>query len=189
MIHLGLIGFPVEHSLSGKIHSAALRSSGLDGDYSLFPIGPDDMRGLKELLDRVRSGELTGLNVTIPHKRKIIPLLDELSPTARAIGAVNTIYAAKDRLIGHNTDAQGFLCGLKQSGSYPRSPRSSTALVLGAGGAARAVVHALTLEGWSVIVAARRVSQARELARQFEFYQDHRPEWRGEQFVGCAIGC
>ena len=76
MIHIGLIGFPVEHSLSRKIHSAAIRSSGLDGDYSLFSIRPGDMRGLKEMLNRVRSGEMTGLNVTIPHKQNVIPLLD-----------------------------------------------------------------------------------------------------------------
>ncbi len=168
MIHLGLIGFPVEHSLSGKIHLAALRSSGLDGDYSLFSIRSGDVCGLRELLDRVRSGAMTGLNVTIPHKQNIISLLDELSPMARAIGAVNTIYAEEDKLIGHNTDAQGFLSALKQSRDYPRFPGGSTALVLGAGGAARAIVYALTQERWSVTVAARRVDEACELARQFE---------------------
>ncbi len=153
MIHIGLIGFPVEHSLSGKIHSAALRSSGLDGDYSLFSIRPGDLRGLKEMLNRVRSGEMTGLNVTIPHKQNVIPLLDGLSPAAQAIGAVNTICAVEEKLIGHNTDAQGFLSALKQSRDYPRFPGRSTALILGAGGAARAVVHALSQDGWSVMVA------------------------------------
>ena len=76
---LGLIGYPVNHSLSPKIHNAALKACGLEGDYSLFPIAPDDVRGLKDLLDRVRSGEITGLNVTIPHKQNVIQFLDELT--------------------------------------------------------------------------------------------------------------
>ena len=84
MIHLGLIGYPLGHSLSPKIHAAALKACGLDGDYSLFPIEPDDEQGLKDLLDRVRDGEITGLNVTIPHKQNVIGLMDELTPTAKA---------------------------------------------------------------------------------------------------------
>ena len=92
MIQLGLIGYPLGHSLSPKIHTAALEACGLDGNYSLFPIAPDNKQGLKDLLSRVRSGEITGLNVTIPHKQNMIELMDELTPTAKAIGAVNTIY-------------------------------------------------------------------------------------------------
>ena len=113
MIKLGLIGYPVGHSLSPKIQNAALQACGLEGDYSLFPVAPDDMQTLKDLLDDVRSGEMTGLNVTIPHKQNVIPLLDELTPTARAIGAVNIIYIRGDKLIGDNTDAPGFLSDLK----------------------------------------------------------------------------
>ena len=92
MIQLGLIGYPLEHSLSPKIHAAALKSCGLDGEYSLFPIHPDNKPALQNLLARVRKGKIAGLNVTIPHKQRIIPLLDALTPTAAAIGAVNTIY-------------------------------------------------------------------------------------------------
>ncbi|HLA87827.1 MAG TPA: hypothetical protein VJL10_07390, partial [Anaerolineales bacterium] len=66
MIHLGLIGYPLEHSLSPKLHTAALKACGLQGDYSLFPIHPDDKQGLKDILNRVRAGEMQGLNVTIP---------------------------------------------------------------------------------------------------------------------------
>src|SRR5689334_14000050 len=109
MIKLGLIGHPLGHSLSPKIHTAALSACGLEGDYSLFPIEPHDLAGLKALLDRVRSAEITGLNVTIPHKQNVIPLMDELTPTAMAIGAVNTIYLRENKLIGDNTDAHGFL--------------------------------------------------------------------------------
>ena len=114
MIQLGLIGYPLGHSLSPKIHVAALESCGLDGDYSLFPVHPDDQQGPKDLFTRVRSGEIQGLNVTIPHKQNVIPLLDELTPTAQTIGAVNTISMRDGKLTGDNTDAPGFLADLKR---------------------------------------------------------------------------
>jgi shikimate dehydrogenase len=170
MIHLGLVGYPLEHSLSPKIHSAAFQSCGLQGDYSLFPIFPDDQQGLEELLGRVRSGEITGLNVTISHKQNVIPFLDELTFTAQAIGAVNTIYLHKNKLIGHNTDVQGFIFDLKrfigdrESGIENRR----SALILGAGGSARAVVYALINDGWNVTIAARRIEQAQELASHYK---------------------
>src|SRR5688572_4283038 len=88
---LGLTGFPLGHSLSPKLHAAALQAVGLQGEYSLYPISPDDPQALEQLLGRVRAAELHGLNVTIPHKQAVIPLLDELTGTARAVGAVNTI--------------------------------------------------------------------------------------------------
>jgi shikimate dehydrogenase len=169
MIQLGLVGFPVQHSLSPKLHGAALQACGLQGDYSLFPIDPDDLQGLADLLTRVRSGPLSGLNVTIPHKQNVIPLMDNLTPTARAIGAVNTIYMRAGRLVGDNTDAQGFLSDLNrflgQRQSTINVPKSS--IVLGAGGSARAVLYALLQNGWSVSVVARRPEQSSELARQF----------------------
>ncbi len=167
---LGLIGYPLGHSLSPKIHTAALEACDLQGDYSLFPIHPDDKQGLKDLLARIRFGEITGLNVTIPHKQNVIPLLDELTPTANAIGAVNTIYLREEKLIGDNTDAAGFLTDLKRvTNSAFRTPHS--ALVLGAGGSARAVVYALINDGWNVTLAARRIEQAQQLAASFPNYQ------------------
>jgi shikimate dehydrogenase len=153
MIHLGLIGYPLGHSLSPKIHSAALKAAGLEGDYSLFPIHPDDMQGLKDLLARVRSKEILGLNVTIPHKQNVIPMLDDLTPSARSIGAVNTVFFKDSKLIGHNTDAPGFLGDMHRC--FPTLQTPGTALVLGAGGAARAVVSALLSEGWQVNLAVR----------------------------------
>ncbi len=166
MIQLGLIGYPLGHSLSPKIHNAALKACDLDGTYSLFPIQPDDKQGLKDLLDRVRSGEITGLNVTIPHKKNVIELMDALTPTAKAIGAVNTIYMLEKKLIGDNTDASGFLTDLKRvTNSAFRIPHS--ALILGAGGSARAVVYALLNDGWDVTLSARRLEQAQQLARSF----------------------
>lgn len=172
---LGLIGYPVSHSLSPKIQTAALKACGLDGEYSLFPIAPDDMQGLKDLLDRVRSGEITGLNVTIPHKQNVIPFMDELTQTAKTIGSVNIIYLRENKLIGDNTDAAGFLSDLKKFMAESPSPsgrragvREKSALVLGAGGSARSVVYALHNDGWNVTVTARRMEQAHELAEQFE---------------------
>jgi shikimate dehydrogenase len=183
IFHLGLIGYPLAHSLSPKIHRAALTACGLQGDYSLFPISPEDQPGLKDLLARVRSGESTGLNVTIPHKQTVIPLLDELTPTAKAIGAVNTIFLKDGKLTGDNTDAPGFLADLrrflspettentdniqKNSVISVSSVVNKSALVFGAGGSARAVVFALTTDGWSVTITTRRPEQARELIAQF----------------------
>ena len=165
---LGLIGYPLSHSLSPQIHSAALQSCSLKGDYSLFPIHPEDQQGLEDLLSRIRSGEIHGLNVTIPHKQNVIPFLDELTPNAKSIGAVNTIYFRNDKLIGDNTDAPGFLADLKRLIDSTAFSFQPSALVLGAGGSARAVVYALLNDGWNVILAARRMEQANELARQFE---------------------
>lgn len=173
MIRLGLVGYPLEHSLSPKIHAAALRSCGLEGDYSLFLIHPDDKQGLKDLLVRLRTKEFHGLNVTIPHKQNVIPLLDQLTSIAQTIGAVNTIYVREDKLIGDNTDVAGFLKDLDRFLADDQSKITSrkSAIVLGAGGSARAVSYALLNEGWQVIIAARRVEQAERLATSFLPYE------------------
>jgi len=175
MIKLGLIGYPVGHSLSPAIQNAALKACGLEGEYSLFPVAPDDRQALTSLLATIRSGELTGLNVTIPHKQNVIPLMDELTTTARAIGAVNIIYRRGDKLIGDNTDAPGFLVDLKKfltttshGGDKTQRHKETGALVLGAGGSARSVVYALCNAGWRMTIAARRIEQAEEIASQYK---------------------
>jgi shikimate dehydrogenase len=172
MIKLGLIGYPLGHSLSPKIQTAALQSCGLEGSYSLFPVGPDDKQGLKNLLDRVRTGEITGINVTIPHKQHVIEFMDQLTPTAKSIGAVNTIYLREGKLIGDNTDAPGFMTDLNRFLTLEcdslLSQIQKEVLVLGAGGSARAVVYALSNNGWDISIASRRIEQAQELAAQFK---------------------
>jgi shikimate dehydrogenase len=169
MIKLGLIGYPVGHSLSPTIQNAALKACSLEGEYFLFPVTPDDMPALKNLLGNVRSGEMTGFNVTIPHKQNVIPFLDELAPTARAIGAVNIIYRRGDMLVGDNTDAPGFLADLKKFLTSETLGRGELkALVLGAGGSARSVVYALDNDGWQVTLASRRIEQAEELASWYK---------------------
>ena len=176
---LGLIGHPLGHSLSPRIHAAALQACGLEGDYALFPIRPEDEQGLQQLLKRVRAGELQGLNVTIPHKQNVMPFLDDLTATAQAVGAVNTIYLRENKLVGDNTDATGFLMDLKKFVDRSTSPslgegpgvREKSALVLGAGGSARAVVYALATDGWQVMIAARRLEQAQQLTSSLSHYQ------------------
>jgi shikimate dehydrogenase len=167
--HLGLTGWPLGHSLSPLMHSAALQAAGLEGDYHLFSVHPmsegaDELRGL---VNRLRTGELHGLNVTIPHKQAVMPLLDDLSPAAHTIGAVNTLYMKEGRLRGENTDWAGFLGDLEVHLPDCRTGMGRQALVLGAGGSARAVVYALGQCGWQVTISARRPEQSRQLAYEF----------------------
>jgi shikimate dehydrogenase len=135
-------------------------------------VHPDDKQALKDLFSRVRSAEIHGLNVTIPHKQAVIEFLDELTPTASAVGAVNTIHLKNDKLIGDNTDAPGFLADWKRFlTTETRRHEDLEALVLGAGGSARAVVYALLSNGWRVIIAARRIEQAQQLANALANYR------------------
>ncbi len=162
MIHLGLVGYPLEHSLSPLLHDAALRAAGLQGEYLLYPVRPAGRAALQRLMQQIRGGTIQGLNVTIPYKQAITSLLDDLSPAAGSIGAVNTIYLRDGNVVGDNTDSAGFLADLDRW-----MGRSSSAIILGAGGAARAVVYALHGIGCKVILASRRSRPAQVLARQF----------------------
>jgi len=188
---LGLIGYPLGHSLSPKIHAAALAACGLTGDYSLFPIHPDNQPGLADLLNRVRAGEIHGLNVTIPHKQNVIPLLDGLTETAQTIGAVNTISLRNGQLIGDNTDAAGFLEDLKNFLDKSKIENRKSAIVLGAGGSARAIVYALCGAGWQITIAARRSEQAESLRESMQtacsqiegVAMDAVGRWRGDLLV------
>ncbi len=178
----GLTGYPLGHSLSPLLHRAALSSFHLEGEYQLFPVAPDDPEGLAALLRSLRQGTLQGLNITIPHKQTVIPLLDELSSTAESIGAVNTVLLKENRLIGDNTDAPGFWTDIRVSLSSSQAPLPwpvsqggkgegrRRGVVLGAGGAARAVVYALLTHGWDVTLAVRRadVGQAKDLIDSFQ---------------------
>ncbi|MBN2503680.1 MAG: shikimate dehydrogenase [Anaerolineales bacterium] len=173
---LGLIGWKLGHSLSPAMHNAALEALALTGDYRLYSIDPADSGSLVDLLDKVRRGEIDGLNVTIPHKQNVMPLLDALTPTAEQIGAVNTIIRDKDKLLGDNTDAAGFLYDLENffaAENIELLTKEKEALILGAGGAARAVVYALAQAGWNVAIAARRVVQAAELVESLGIGNAH----------------
>ena len=169
---LGLLGYPLEHSRSPELHRGFLAHCGLCGEYRLYEVAPSRPEALRALLETLRRGEIHGLNVTIPHKTRILPWLDALTPAAAAIGAVNTLWAENGRLGGDNTDAPGFLHDLRaRFGAWAARPHR--ALVLGAGGAARAVVYALLNAGWEVAVAARRLEQAQALCAALEATTGH----------------
>jgi shikimate dehydrogenase len=159
---LGLVGWPVAHSLSPRLHTTALQVCGFPGIYKLYPIQPgsEANKGLQTLILQMHQEALDGLNVTIPHKESVISFLDQLTTVATAIGAVNTIYRQDGQLIGDNTDAPGFLADLEQL--TLEGPRC--ALVMGAGGAARAIAFALAEQGWDLYITARRIAQASHLA-------------------------
>lgn len=164
----GLIGYPVTHSLSPCIHTSALNALGLDGQYSIYevPALPEGGERLEALLAKVQSGEIDGLNVTIPHKQSVLPYMDFLTDTARDSGAVNTIMRREGAMVGDNTDADAFLSDLMRN--LPQSLDTYWAIVLGAGGAARAVVYALLRQDWRIKVVARSLDQAVQLAEHFQ---------------------
>lgn len=150
---LGVIGHPVEHSLSPVMHNAALAKLGLNYVYLPFPIEPQN---LKQALDGFAAIGVVGFNATIPHKQTIIPLLSEIEPIAQAVGAVNTVVRKGERWIGTNTDVEGFIAPLQ---SLERDWSQTTAVVLGNGGAARAVVAGCTQLGCASVHVVGRNSQ------------------------------
>ncbi len=136
----GIFGHPVEHTFSPGMHNAAFHKLHLDACYVAFEVSPS---GLEQAMNAVIPLGLCGLNITVPHKEKVIPYLDELSEEARLIGAVNTIQIKKERLIGHNTDGRGFIRSLKDNAGF--HPKGKSFLLIGSGGAARAVGFSLAL--------------------------------------------
>lgn len=161
---VGVIGWPVEHSLSPAIHNAAFASLGMDWAYVPLPVAPGAMRAAADGL--VGLG-FRGANVTMPHKTEAADLADELAEDARRLRAVNTLVVDRDRLHGHNTDTPGFDRFLRRDAGF--DPAGRSALVLGAGGAARAVALALALAGAAELrVAVREVGRADDLLLAIE---------------------
>ncbi len=154
---IGLIGWPVEHSRSPAMHHAAFAALGLKWRYVLLPTPADQ---LEAVVARIRAGELQGANVTIPHKQAVMPFLDEIDPAAQAVGAVNTIVRRAERLIGYNTDTLGFKRALLETRV---EVKDQACAVLGAGGAARAVVYVLRELDAHITVYARDIEKARAL--------------------------
>lgn len=163
-LQIGLIGYPLGHSISPIFQQAALDALGIDARYEAWEISPERLGSAES---RLRAEDCLGANVTIPYKSAVRALLDEIDPAARAIGAVNTIVRRGDRLHGFNTDAPGFARSLQYDAG--RDLRGSRVLLLGAGGAARAVIAAALLEGAAqVTVAARRIERAEEIIADFQ---------------------
>lgn len=156
---LGIIGHPVAHSLSPAIQGAALRAAAVDATYDRWDTPPDD---LPARIAALREPDCLGANVTIPHKQSVLPLLDEVSPLAAEIGAVNTIINDGGRLTGHNTDGGGFVAALQGAGF---APGGKSFLLVGAGGAARGIAFALRQAGVDRLAISNRTpARAEDLA-------------------------
>lgn len=154
----GIIGDPLEHSLSPLMHNAAFRKLGLDYIYVPFRVKKED---LSKAINSLRTSSVRGFNVTIPHKVAIIPFLDKLDSMADKVGAVNTVVNNDGVLVGYNTDASGFLKALQKKGV---KAKRKNVVVLGAGGAARAICFILAEEGANLILMNRTMDKAREQA-------------------------
>ena len=161
MSKLGIIGYPIGHSISPLFQQAALDHAGIDASYLPWEVKPEEVG---EFVVGLREPGVLGINVTVPHKEAVIPHLDEVDQWASTAGAVNTIVNRDGHLTGYNTDGLGFLRALLEIKGF--APQGRRVLVLGAGGAARGVVLALVREGIShLTVANRTVSRAERLVQ------------------------
>lgn len=171
-----LLAHPAGHSLSPVMHGAAFEALGVNAEYRALDVPPGE---LARVVTRLAEAPYLGANVTVPHKEAVVPLMHELTPAAASVGAVNTIVNRAGRLVGHNTDGEGFLRALAELGGRGIAAGAAdevttggepvtgaTCLVLGAGGAARAVVQALTAAGAHVKVLNRSVARAERLVAE-----------------------
>ncbi|PKB80641.1 MAG: shikimate dehydrogenase [SAR202 cluster bacterium Io17-Chloro-G9] len=158
---LGIIGYPIGHSISPLFQQAALDHAGIDASYRAWEVKPEEV---PEFIAGLGEPGVLGINVTVPHKEAVIPHLDEVDQWASTAGAVNTIVNREGRLTGHNTDGLGFLRALLEVNGF--APRGRRVLILGAGGAARGVVLALVREEVShLTIANRTLSRAERLVQ------------------------
>ncbi|WP_308638804.1 shikimate dehydrogenase [Paenibacillus silvisoli] len=159
-----VIGDPIRHSKSPIMMNRAFRETGINGIYTAFHITADK---LGDFVAGVRAMGIRGVNVTIPHKLDIMPLLDEIDESAQVIGAVNTIVNTDGRLTGYNTDGIGYVRSLKEEVQQDLS--GANVLIIGAGGATRGILYALAREGVaSITIFNRTVARAEELADAFK---------------------
>ncbi|MDO4203851.1 MAG: shikimate dehydrogenase [Selenomonadaceae bacterium] len=193
--NLAVIGYPIAHSLSPVIQNTALTEAGLDYAYIAIPVAPE---ALPSAVAGFRAMNFRGWNVTIPHKSAIIPLLDEIEPAAAALGAVNTVINNDGHLIGTNTDVIGFIEPLKAR-LGENGLKGKNAVLLGAGGAARAVLWALlSADIKNITIAVRTPSKAEPLAEEFRRLDSEHfsgtaaitvVDWAGEEYPEALAGC
>lgn len=158
---IGLLGYPVRHSLSPHMHNSSFRHLGLDYVYLVFEV---DNNNLEQAVNAMRVLDVTGFNVTMPNKQKIIPYLDELSIEAKIIGAVNTVHQVNGKLVGYNTDGKGFVDSLIED---QLDPKGRTFCVIGGGGAGTAISVQLALDGAKEIrIFTRRPEQGKDLVQK-----------------------
>ncbi|MCF8473492.1 MAG: shikimate dehydrogenase [Emcibacter sp.] len=164
----GVVGWPISHSLSPRLHNYWLKKYNIRGEYLAFAVRPENLR---EFIESPPKDNIIGFNLTVPHKEIILPLLDEIDSVAEQIGAVNTVIIRDGRLLGFNTDGYGFLTHLKQS--IPTwSAKDGAAVIIGAGGAARAAIVSLLNEG---ITEIRLINRTKERAEKLaDIYHDPR---------------
>ena len=166
---IGVIGYPVSHSRSPQMHNAAIVDLGLNFVYLPFNVKPQD---LEDAIKGFKAQQFVGVNVTIPHKQVVIPMVDQLSTQADLIGAVNTLIFEEDQIYGHNTDAVGFIQAMEETLNLSQIELPSQdikVVVLGAGGAARAIIVALALNGATEIIIANRTrARAKHLIRDLD---------------------
>lgn len=166
----GIVGYPVTHSLSPVIHNAALKAAGIDAEYRVFDIAPESPEDLANFFYEAELNSIGGCSVTMPYKQTVMAYMDSYDPLAKAIGSVNTVKIEPDPktgapvLTGYNTDATGFIKALNEK----IHPAGKRALVLGAGGAARAVVYSLRQYEAEVFIFNRTPDPATALAKEFE---------------------
>lgn len=156
---VGVFGFPVAHSRSPAMHNAAFAALGLNYIYVPFPVAPE---ALGTAIRSLAALGIVGVNLTIPHKERVLPFLDELTEEARNVGAVNTVHQVDGRLLGDNTDGVGFYEPLRELGF---EVEGRCVLLIGAGGAARSVAMRLAQEGARIVIANRTLERAQSLAR------------------------
>lgn len=163
--NLGVMGWPIAHSLSPVLQNAAIEEAGIDYVYISLPVPPEK---LKEAVAGLRAMQFTGWNVTIPHKQAIMAELDAVDEDARIIGAVNTVVNRDGHLMGYNTDCIGFMQPLAQQGFLPKGKEAT---ILGAGGAARAVIWGLLrAKVKRITLGVRNPAKAARLAEEFAAY-------------------
>ena len=151
-----VIGNPIEHSLSPKLHNHWIKKNNIDAVYDKKQLNENDIEGT---ILKVRNGEIDGINVTIPFKKSVIPCLDQLTPLANEAQSVNTIYKEKGKVIGHNTDVGGFELGLKRI-NY--NVKNKKVFILGAGGVVSSIILALKKMGSSKIILSNRTKEKAE---------------------------
>ena len=159
----GIFGHPVSQSRSPAMHNAAFKALGMDCRYEAYDIAPG---GIGAAVEKIRSLPLSGVNITVPHKRAVMADMDYLSPEAELAGAVNTVKNEGGRLSGYNTDIEGALTALREFTGF--SPEGGKALVIGAGGAARALVLGLCMRNAArIFICNRTAEKAESLGGEF----------------------
>jgi len=160
----GIVGHPVIHSLSPVIHKAAFQAEGIDAEYRIFDINPEDPENLANFCYETEVNGIAGFSVTMPYKEEILPYLDEYDPLVKLVGSANTVKNEDSMLIGYNTDTMGAIAALREKTDI----QGKRILVLGAGGASRAVCYGLKEFGGRISIFNRTHEKAEELADELE---------------------